>query len=289
MVKIKNKELLKRLSAFVLAGTITATVSGCNYTTTEELSSSSTNYDTIDTNESIEINENIENSNGLTKGIKQTLKVDGEEFNLIIEYACDDSAWCITSDKCLYMTIYTDGLPEDKKVYIDDIHMDTSIVSTNAYLDGILQDTLDDGVHSSLAVGFPISDTNKYFGVNVIEGQNSEFVEGFLYGCSSIYGSVTTKRLLESDFLKLGVYANKITGVIGLLIEDKNTGEIIRGVDVPTTLGVEINNKITYTEKNYSQSGVVTKNVTYQYDKYGNAQIIEEVPIGKTLTKTKED
>jgi len=302
MKKIKIKYLNQKLCAAVLAGSITISLVGCGgqdkyeevLINSKELSSADTNFDTINTNiDIIDTNIDIESSEGLIKGIKQVLPVEGEEFKLIIEYLCDDSNWCITSDKKLYMTIYTEGLPEDKNVYIDDIHMDTTIVSTNAYFDGILQDTLDDGVHSAVIIGFPISDNNEYFGVNVIEGQNSEFIQAYFYGRRSYYtGSVSEKRLLESDFLESGVWANKITGVIGLVIEDKNTGKIIRGVDIPTTLGVEINNKITY-KKTYAEKDekgtykYYDKYVTYKYDKYGNKEMIEEEVTGKELVKKK--
>lgn len=269
MNKIKIKYLNQKLCAAVLAGAITLTTSGCS----KELSSSTTDYDTIDTNL------DLESSNEITKGVTQVLPVTGEDFNLVIEYMCDDSAWCITSDKKLYMTIYTDGLPDNKKVYIDNIHMDTTIVSTNAYFDGIKQDTLDDRIHNSLMIGFPISDNNKFYGINVIEGQNSEFLEGYSHGYSGYHSSsVETQRYLESDFLEDGVWANKIAGAIGLLIEDTKTNEI-SGVDVSTDLLIEINNKVTFEKKD--------KYVTYQYDKYGNCNIVEETPKTKKNVKTK--
>lgn len=258
----------KRLLSLALAGVLALTQSGCS----EELSGSVDNYDILDTT--------IDNTNksGFRNGIKQVIPVEGEKFNLVIEFFSTDEEWRITANKSLSMKIYTQGL-NGKKVYIDTIHMDTSIVATDAHYDGIKQDTLDDHIHNSQLIGFPISDTNSYFGVNEIEGQNSEFIEGFSYGYYGSTGtSIESKRRLESEFLEEGVWANKIDGVVGLLIEDELTGEI-RGVDVPTTLIVKVNNKITYEE-----AGAY---VTYEYDEYGNrTKISEESKNSKTKTKT---
>ena len=70
----------------------------------------------------------------------------------------------------------TDGVT-DEKVYIDNIHTDTSICSYYAQIDGVMQDTMDDRIHNSLILGFSISDTNSYRGINQIEGQNDTFVK----------------------------------------------------------------------------------------------------------------
>ena len=112
----------------------------------------------------------------------------------------------------------TDGVT-DEKVYIDNIHTDTSICSYYAQINGVMQDTMDDRIHNSLMLGFSISDTNSYSGINQIEGQNDTFVKGFASGYNGYHSaSITEQRFLESDFLKNGVYANKISSVIDLII-----------------------------------------------------------------------
>lgn len=254
----------RSLAALTLVGTLM--LSGCQV----EIAPDNTNYDMIDTNS---------DGNGyddVSRGVRQVLDVPGEDFKLVIEYQCGEGEWRVTSDKELYMTIYTQGLDSSKKVYIDDIHIDTYIASGKAIFDGILQDTLDDGVHNSVMIGFPISDDNSYVGVNKIEGQNDTFIRGFVSGMNGYYsGSVTERRYTESAYLKQGVYANKISGVIGLVIEDVMTGEIVRAVDVDTKLFIKVNNKVTFEESD--------KYVTYEYDKDGNRKVVSTVPIdGKT-------
>ena len=161
------------------------------------------------------------------------------------------------------MEIYTEGLPTNKEVYIDNIHTDTSIVSTKAKIDGIKQDTMDDKIHNSLMYGFPISDTNSYYGINEIEGENKEFIDGYIWGYNSLNkGEISQQRLLESKFLEGGVWANKIDSVIDLIIIDNNTNEM-RTVSVPSILLVEANNKIRMSD-----------GTTYEYDREGNSKVL---------------
>lgn len=260
-MKIKITSINKtRLASIILAGSIiSTTLSGCGKI---EKASDKSQYDILDTN--------LESDSQLSNGVIQELDVPGEDFKLIIEYYSGEKQWRITSDKKLHMNIYTKGLPSNKEVYIDTIHMDTSIVSDRALYDGILQDTLDDHIHNSIMIGFPINDNNEYYGINVIEGQNSEFVESFSVGYSSYHNiQVESKRRLESDFLKEGVWANKVSGVVGLIIKDNDTNEL-RGVDVDTTLMVAICNEITYEKDGESYVA--------EYDRDGNSYV-------KKLTK----
>ena len=56
-----------------------------------------------------------------SSGLRQDLEVPGQNFKLVTEYSCDDVSkreWRITSDKFLYLQVYTEGLPSDTEVYI---------------------------------------------------------------------------------------------------------------------------------------------------------------------------
>lgn len=219
-MKIKNLKITERMVGLALTGALC--LSGCSDSSSYVVRKDN-DYDVLDTN--YDINSDIDNANtdnntiddngeetekvneGLSS-VKQELDVKGEDFKLIIEYSCDDD-WRITSNKDLNMEIYTKGLDANKEVYIDTIHMDTFIVSNYDCYDGILQDTLDDHIHNSLLLGFPISDDNSYYGVNKIEGQNDTFINGFFRGYNGYHhGEVEEKRLLEEDYLKEGVWAN---------------------------------------------------------------------------------
>lgn len=74
-------------------------------------------YEAIDPNQ-------LSGSNPLENTLVKTLDIPEENFKLVAEFGCDsasEQAWRITSDKDLYIKAYTKGLPEDTKVFIDNV------------------------------------------------------------------------------------------------------------------------------------------------------------------------
>ena len=244
----KMKELAKKGKLVLCAGLVAVCLTGCDM---EVSTNANVTYDVIDTT-----NEDLVN-----EGIQQVLNVPGEDFKLVINYRCvlrDNARWTVTSDKEMYMDVCTDGLDPNTKVYIDNVHIDTTIRSYFPSVDGITQDTMDDRIHNAQMIGFPISDYNTYSNVNVIEGQNQTFMQGSYYGFNGYSsGSVSERRYVESDYLKRGVYANKINSVIDLIIQ-KPDGTVTC-VSVPSTIGVSV---WPYIEK-VNNDGVST--YTYYY------------------------
>ena len=228
-------------------------LTGCS----TELAPDNSNIDILSTN--------ADSASELSSGIEQLKEIDGESFQLLINYYSNDNEWHINSNKNLYIAIRTKNLPDNLEVYIDNIHMDTSIVSTKAGYNGIVQDTMDDRIHNSLMIGFPISDKEYYYGINTIEGENQEFIKGYVYG-NKYYttGTVEEKRRLESDYLEDGVYANRIDSVIDLIIVDKETGKPLRQKSVDSKLLVEINNIVSFEE-----NGSIK---TYKYNRDGSRE-----------------
>lgn len=209
----ENLEKLKKKGKYVLvAAAVVGTISLTGCSATELSTNNNVSYDTIDTTD----------TEALEEGITQVLDVPGEDFKLVVQYKCElqeDERWTVTSDKQLNMEVRTDSLPSDTKVYIDNIHTDTTICSYYPQIDGITQDTMDDRIHNSLMIGFSISDSNPYSGINQIQGQNDTFIQGFVRGYNGYTnGSIEEKRFLESDYLEKGVNANKISSIIDLII-----------------------------------------------------------------------
>ena len=210
-MKNSYNELTKKVGALITAGAISLTLSGCD---DREVSTNNSNntQSVIDTT----------NSDSLENGVQQILDIPGENFKLKVGYQCvlnDGEKWTVTSDKSIFMEISTLGLPEDMKVYIDNIHTDTTICSHYPQINGIMQDSMDDRIHNSLMYGFSISDTNSFYGINQIDGQNDTFIKGFTYGYNGYTsGSISEQRFLESDYLKKGVYANNISSIIDLIV-----------------------------------------------------------------------
>ena len=254
---MKNIKFYKTILPLVVASTLTLT--GCG----EELGSDISDYDVLET---------VNNEEGFT-GVEQIVEVPHESFCLRINYTSGEKVWRITSDKELNMEIYTQGLAPNLSVYIDNIHTDTSIISTKAQFDGIKQDSMDDRVHNTQMMGFPISDTIPYYGINEIEGENQDFIQGYFYGCSSSEsGQINQKRYLESDFLEDGVWGNRIDSIIDLIVVDNTTGEI-RTMSVSSTIIVEANNTITYSDGSIVEYDREGTKYNVSYDENGNKKL----------------
>lgn len=225
----KTKNMLKKASCVLVVGAMTFCLTGCMER--EVSTNANTSYDIIDTT----------SNEGLENGITQIIDVPGESFKLVVNYECelkDGEKWTVTSDKKLNIEIRTDGLPAGIEVYIDNVHTDTTICSYYPQVDGVTQDTMDDRIHNAQMLGFPISDSNAYVGINQIEGQNETFISGFVHGYNGYSsGSVSEKRFLESDYLEKAVYANKITSIIDLIIVK---GEEMTCVSVPSEVQVSV-------------------------------------------------
>lgn len=223
----KKKKLKLKIAALSLAATQLVTLAGCSPETTPD-----EDYDIIKNDAS-----------KIGNGIIQELEVKGQDFKLISEITCDDSSkrnWRITSDKFLDFKVYTKGLPEDMQVYIDNVHVDATVKSLYAAMDGTIQDSMDDHVHSSKVTGFAIDDQRAYYGTDNINGCNQEFIQGTYYASNGMgFGSTTTKRYTENDYLEYGVYGNKISVVYDLLIKNKKEEDFCN-VSVKTDFIVQL-------------------------------------------------
>jgi len=219
-----NKRLVKRVVGMGLMFVMAGTMSGCmKYEVAVQ-----ENYSTIS---------QTQVDNTISNGVENVLDVIGEDFKLVAQYKCGDNVWLITSDKELYINVTTRGLPEGYTVYI--VHIDTFILSDFAVFNGIKQDTMDDRIHNSMMVGFPISDTTSYVGINNIEGMNQEFIQATFHGYNGyVNNTVIEKRYLESDYREWGVYGNKITVVYDLLVKGPNDQDF-RNISVIDKIVVE--------------------------------------------------
>lgn len=251
--QLNCKKLKKVLATSAVLGTLTLT--GCSG---REISADVENvYDNFD----------------LEEGTKQVLDVPGEEFKLIVEYSFDlqsQTEWTITAPKKMHTKVYTEGLNDDIKVYIDNVHTDVSTISDYTTMNGILQDTMDDRIHNSLMLGFPISDEIDFQAINQIEGQNDTFISGSISGFNGYTsGSVEQQRFEEADYLEHGVYGSLISSSYGLLIQKGDNTPY--GVDVDSTLIVYADNEIEVRKNNDI--------ITYRYDRQGKKEEVSKVKV----------
>ena len=264
----KTKKVLKKVGCVLVSGVMVFSLSACSR---EVATNANTSYDVIDTT----------SNEALEKGITQIIDVPGESFKLVVNYQCElqeDERWTVTSDKQINTEIRTDGLPAGTQVYIDNVHTDTTICSYYPQVDGVTQDTMDDRIHNAQMLGFPISDSNAYVGINQIEGQNETFISGFVHGYNGYSsGSVSEKRFLESDYLEKAVYANKITSIIDLIIVK---GEEMTCVSIPSEVQVSV---WPFIERQKSDG---TKYYRYYYLKDNGTMTYEELSEDEYLIKT---
>ena len=218
--QLRNLKKFKTTLGLTIALSASTTLTSCNETVIEDATEI---YDTIDSN------------NGEIEIEPQIIDVKGEDFKLVVEYELDENTskkWRITDNKKIYTEVYTKCLDDDTKVWIDNVHTDTTLVASNGVMNGITQDTMDDRIHNSLMYGFPISDTVKYYGSNQIEGQNDTFISGSYYGFNGYSsGSIDEQRYTEEDYLEKGVYANQISSTYDLLIQKGDNETYATSVD----------------------------------------------------------
>lgn len=212
------------------------TLSGC---TNVELAPEES-YEVLDPNQ-------LSGTNPLENTLIKTLDVPGEAFKFIAKFGCDsasEKSWRITADKKLYLKSYTQGLPEGTKVFIDNVHIDTSIKSYYASMNGVKQDEMDDRIHNSLMLGFPVSDTINYYNIFAIEGCNDQFISGSFMACNGIgMGSIDQKRYTEEDYIvDFKVYASKFQIVFDLLI-------LKPGMEIPYNVSISTD-FLVYTTEN---------------------------------------
>lgn len=184
--------------------------------------------------------------------LMQTLPVKNEEFKLLIDYDTGEQSidgWRITSSKYLNMAVRTENLPEGWHVYIDNVHIESSILSLYEAFDGITVDEMDDHTHSSLYPGFAINNEKEYYGTFGIGGYSETLVSGYTHGYITYQGwgfssgDVNEKRITESELKETGVYGNKFQLVYDLYIQPADSEEpymksVISEFVIPTTFTV---------------------------------------------------
>lgn len=205
------KKMVKRVATAILATLMAFSLMSCS---ADETVPKETNIDSL----------------GLMKGttLTQELDVPGEPFKLVLLYDTgryDFSNWRITSNKYLNMSATVTGVPEGTVVLVDHMHVDISLQSTKAQLDGMLQDSMDNEYNGTSQDGYYITDQYSYSNKFVIEGYSQTLIEGWGFVNGS-YGtqSINEKRLTEKNLVvEGGVYGNKVQAEYKLLI--KNEGE----------------------------------------------------------------
>lgn len=169
--------------------------------------------------ETIQLEQDYET--GQTKVIDE-IAVEGEPFKLICQYDTGDYSldkWRVTDSKVINMTVTTTELPEGYTVYVEHVHADISLKSTEPQIDGITQDSMDDSDHRVPSKGFPVNNTYAYNSSFAIEAYTDQFYTLWGHAFGS-YGSVSSsyERLTEGNIREVGTYAEKLSVVYDIVI-----------------------------------------------------------------------
>lgn len=156
--------------------------------------------------------------------LHKEVPVDDGRLELVLDYSTnyDTTEWKITKSKTFNFeaSIQRGTRGEGAVVYVTHVHVDVSLLSSKAGLDGIKQDSMDDSLHSGTEPGFSISDGYPYQGVFAIEGFSDTLISGwgFVSGGTGV-SELEEKRLTEKTLVDNGVTGSKFSFVYDLMIK----------------------------------------------------------------------
>lgn len=161
--------------------------------------------------------------NDLATDLQLNTKIEDMVFSRTYSTPYDTNTWRITDSKNLMMSAIVLNA-ENKTVLVEHVHIDISLKSKYARLDGWTQDSMDDKLHAGSQPGFWITDIHPYENIFAIEGFSQMLIDGWGWFIAGYGGlSVEQERLTENNLRNRGgVYGNKVQVVYDLLIKDNN-------------------------------------------------------------------
>ncbi len=163
--------------------------------------------------------------NDLSEGaLRRETVVPGEKYKFVTTYTTDydTKSWRITKPKTIRFqarvvpTVGGEGLV----AYIEHVHVDISLLGSKQGLDGLLQDSMDDSLHSGNQPGFLATNGRIYDEVFSIEGFSKTLIDGWGYQTQSWGESeIKEKRLTEHALREEGVEGNKLTFVYDVMVQ----------------------------------------------------------------------
>lgn len=194
----------------------------------------------------------------INSNLKKELEVKNTNFKLVsaLNYLDEESnSWDITSDKNLYLTVYTKDLDEMTEVYINNIYIDISLLSDDIMFNGILQDKKNISTVDSRKVY--IDNNISYEGIIPIEGQSLDFLKETYLAFNNLENEfMIEKRFVEKDYENNGVYGNRIRVVYELLIK-KQGEDNYQTIDVATEYDIYSSSYINNLGKEKSKTKVL--------------------------------
>ncbi len=137
----------------------------------------------------------------------------------------DASSWRITTNKTLKFKVNVIDLPQNVRVQMSHVHVDTSLVANNSStysdlsLNGQSIDSMDDKLSTGQQGGVEMTATAPYVNIFSIDGMSKEFQKGWGYFLSGYGGRSEsyTISLTEENLKDEGVIGQKFTFVYEML------------------------------------------------------------------------
>lgn len=149
--------------------------------------------------------------------------LDNGRITLRTFYTCSYDEWHITDNKDIIMKLSVITQPDDCKIYVEHMHSDVMLHGYNEILDGILQDTMDDKMHTGTEPGFWVSPAHDYNEIFAIEGYTQWLIEGWSFYYSGYgQGYVETKRLSEDNLIRNKIVGSEVVCVYDIIVETED-------------------------------------------------------------------
>ncbi len=174
-----------------------------------------------------------------------------ESFVLVTEFSTPDPIeyWHITEPKLILMRAWIEEGGDNCEVLVEHVHADAFIMSRYSGWDGIITDSMDDKIHSSLQPGFWITSTYKYEEIFSVEGYSQELYTSWTIFYNDFIAKTNTKPepMTEENLIKIGgTQGQKFQVVWNLAIRCNNetlyhTKAIVDHFTVPISQNVQAN------------------------------------------------
>ncbi len=147
------------------------------------------------------------------------------ELRMVYSTDYNIDSWRITDSKTLKIRVELVRAPETVQVFVEHMHADVNIQATQAEIDGLKQDSMDDYLHSGDQPGFLITREFPYEEEFSVDGYSETLIDGWIFQNGQYgRGEIEQERLTECNLRELGARYNQFTLVYDITIGTADTG-----------------------------------------------------------------
>lgn len=147
------------------------------------------------------------------------------QLRMVYSTDYDINSWRITDSKTLKIRVELIGAPETTQVFIEHMHADVNIQASQAEIDGLKQDSMDDYLHSGDQPGFLVTRDFPYEEEFSVDGYSETLIAGWQFQNGEYgRGEISESRLTECNLRALGARFNQFTLVYDVVMGTPETG-----------------------------------------------------------------